>query len=88
STDPEARLLAALRFVQREVRYLGIEMGANSHAPHPPETVLPRRYGDCKDKTLLTLTLLGRLGIPASPALVHTTERQAAAERLPTPWAF
>ena len=88
STDPEARLLAALRFVQREVRYLGIEMGANSHAPHPPETVLQRRYGDCKDKTLLTLTLLGRLGIPASPALVHTTERQAAAQRLPTPWAF
>lgn len=86
--DPQARLLAALRFVQREVRYLGIEMGANSHAPHPPQTVLQRRFGDCKDKTLLTLTLLARLGIPARPALVHTTERQAVAERLPTPWAF
>jgi hypothetical protein len=86
--DPEQRLLAALRFVQREVRYLGIEMGANSHAPHTPELVLQRRFGDCKDKTLLSLALLRGLGIPAQAALVHTHLRQAAADRLPTPWAF
>ena len=88
TTDPEQRLLAALRFVQREVRYLGIEMGANSHAPHPPELVLQRRFGDCKDKTLLSIALLRRLGIPARAALVDTRLRQAAADRLPTPWAF
>lgn len=88
TTDPEQRLLAALRFVQREVRYLGIEMGANSHAPHAPEVVLERRFGDCKDKTLLSLALLRGLGIPARPALVHTGLRQATQDRLPTPWAF
>ncbi|MBW8846688.1 MAG: DUF3857 domain-containing protein [Burkholderiales bacterium] len=88
TTDPEQRLLAALRFVQGQVRYLGIEMGVNSHAPHAPELVLQRRFGDCKDKTLLSLALLRRLGIPARAALVHTGLRQAAAERLPTPWAF
>lgn len=88
TADPEQRLLAALRFVQREVRYLGIEMGANSHAPHAPELVLQRRFGDCKDKTLLSLALLRGLGIAARPALVHTGLRQATAERLPTPWAF
>lgn len=86
--DPEQRLLAALRFVQGEVRYLGIEMGVNSHAPHEPAVVLQRRFGDCKDKTLLSLALLQRLGIPARPALVNTRLREAAAERLPTPWAF
>lgn len=88
TADPEQRLLAALRFVQREVRYLGIEMGANSHAPHAPDVVLRRRFGDCKDKTLLTLALLRGLGVPARAALVHTELRHAAAERLPTPWAF
>jgi len=88
TTDPEQRLLAALRFVQREVRYLGIEMGANSHAPHAPELVLQRRFGDCKDKTLLSLALLRGLGIAARPALVHASLRQATQERLPTPWAF
>lgn len=88
TSDPEQRLLAALRFVQREVRYLGIEMGVNSHEPHRPEQVLRNRFGDCKDKTLLSLALLRGLGIAARPALVNTRERQAAAERLPTPWAF
>lgn len=88
TNDPEQRLLAALRFVQREVRYLGIEMGVNSHAPHAPSLVLERRFGDCKDKTLLSLALLRGLGIPARPALVHTGLRHATQERLPTPWAF
>lgn len=86
--DPEQRLLAALRWVQREVRYLGIEIGANSHAPHAPDLVLQRRFGDCKDKTLLTLALLRGLGIPAQAALVHTQLRASIGERLPTPWAF
>lgn len=88
TSDPEQRLLAALRFVQREVRYLGIEMGANSHAPHAPSLVLERRFGDCKDKTLLSLALLRGLGIPARPALVHTGLRETTQQRLPTPWAF
>lgn len=88
TSDPEQRLLSALRFVQREVRYLGIEMGVNSHAPHAPEVVLQRRFGDCKDKTLLSIALLRGLGIAARPALVHTGLRQAAADRLPTPGAF
>ncbi|HET8772500.1 MAG TPA: DUF3857 domain-containing protein, partial [Thermoanaerobaculia bacterium] len=30
----DARITAAIRFVQDEVRYLGIEMGRNSHEPH------------------------------------------------------
>ncbi len=29
----------AVRFVQDEIRYLGIETGENSHRPHPPEQV-------------------------------------------------
>lgn len=69
---PEARFLKALRFVQDEVRYLGIELGPNSHQPHPPDEVLQRRFGDCKDKSLLLVVLLKGLGIDAQPALVNT----------------
>ncbi len=67
-----ARVLAALRFVQDEVRYLGVEIGVNSHVPYPPATVIRRRYGDCKDKVLLLLTMLRELGVAARPALVST----------------
>jgi hypothetical protein len=85
---PQQRLLAALRYVQSEVRYLGIEVGPGSHAPNPPDLVLERRYGDCKDKTLLTVALLHGLGIDARPALVHTQSRHAVESQQPSPGVF
>lgn len=66
------RVLSALRFVQDDVRYLGVEIGINSHVPAPPATVIGRRYGDCKDKALLLVTMLRALGVTARPALVST----------------
>jgi transglutaminase-like putative cysteine protease len=85
---PGGRMLAALRLVQGEVRYLGVEIGQNSHAPNPPALVFARRFGDCKDKTLLTLTLLQHLGIEARAALVNTDMQRGVADRLPNPGAF
>ena len=84
----EARLLAALRFVQSQIRYLGVEVGVGSHRPSPPEQVLRRRFGDCKDKTLLLLALLEGLGIEAHAALVDTVGTRSLRERLPTPGSF
>jgi transglutaminase-like putative cysteine protease len=86
--DEGARLLAALRFVQDEVRYLGIELGPNSHQPHRPAQVLARRFGDCKDKSLLLVTLLRALGLSAEPALVHTELRASLDAWHATPLAF
>ncbi|MEP6634288.1 MAG: DUF2569 family protein, partial [Luteimonas sp.] len=82
------RMLAALRLVQSEVRYLGVEVGVNSHLPNPPSLVFNRRFGDCKDKALLTVALLSRLGIDASIALVNTSMQQGLAEELPSPGGF
>lgn len=84
----EARLLAAVRLVQDSVRYTGIEIDERSFVPHPPEQVLQRRYGDCKDKTLLLLTLLHGLGIQAVPALVSSTAGERLDQALPSPFAF
>ena len=77
-----------LRFVQSEIRYLGVEVGPGSHAPTSPDTVLERRFGDCKDKSLLTVTMLNALGMQAHPALVHTGSRGTIAGLQPTPGAF
>ncbi len=85
SPDDAARVVAALRFVQEEIRYTGLELGDGAFRPTPPGTVLARRYGDCKDKALLVATLLGEMGIEAYPALVSTHWNQALAERLPSP---
>jgi hypothetical protein len=86
--DEEKRLLAALQFVQDEVRYLGLEFGPFTHQPTAPDIVLARRFGDCKDKALLLCALLKALDIPACPALVNTEDLQAVADWLPSPYAF
>jgi len=84
----EARLLAALRFVQAEVRYTGIEAGAGSHRPRSPDLVLERRFGDCKDKTQLLIAMLAALDIEAKPALVYTDRLVDASVQLPHPGYF
>ncbi|MCW5667588.1 MAG: DUF3857 domain-containing protein [Piscinibacter sp.] len=83
-----ARVAAALRWVQGEIRNFSVSIGESSHRPHPPDFVLARRYGDCKDKTYLLLTLLRRLGVEATPMLVALQGPRAPAKVLPSPWPF
>ena len=87
STDKE-RVAAVLAFVQTEIRYLGIEIGAGGYVPRDPSKTFARRFGDCKDKTLLMVTMLERLGIQADPLLVDTSNKQGIAEFLPSLSAF
>ncbi len=86
--DEGGRLLAALRFVQDDIRYLGIELGPSSHQPEDPSVVLERRFGDCKDKARLLVTILRALEIKASPALVNPDLGRGLDERSPSPLAF
>jgi len=84
----EDRLLEATRFVQDEIRYLGMELNVGGHRPFAPSTVLERRFGDCKDKSVLLVTLLRALGFDAKIALVNTARRHALDDALPSPLAF
>ena len=86
--DKASYLLQALRFVQDDIRYMGIEMGEYSHRPNTPDKVLAQRFGDCKDKALLLCTLLRANGIPASMAYVNTDLKGTVSDMLPSPNAF
>ncbi len=81
----EDRVVAALEFVQSQVRYFSVSLGTSSHRPTAPNTVLVRRYGDCKDKSLLLVALLKDMGIASVPVLVN---RRGFDDWLPTPLAF
>ncbi|ANE51348.1 DUF3857 domain-containing protein [Flavisolibacter tropicus] len=87
-STPEEQAVAALRFVQDEVRYLGMEMGEGSHRPNNPDKVLAQRFGDCKDKSYLLLTLLRGLNMEAYPVLINTAYKKALLNWLPSATAF
>jgi len=78
----------ATRFVQNEVRYLGLEIGVNTHRPHPPAEVFNQRFGDCKDKALLLTAILRQEGITAYVALVSTSIRSQLINTAPSPGVF
>ncbi|WP_370980770.1 DUF3857 domain-containing protein [Agaribacterium sp. ZY112] len=85
---PKDQMTEALRLVQKEIRYVGIEIGLGSHVPRPPEEVLRRGYGDCKDKSMLLVAALKNLNIKAWPALVNYNMGPGLPQELPSPFAF
>ena len=87
---PEASesVAEALRWVQREIRYFSVALGESSHRPTAPAQVLQRRYGDCKDKTYLLLSLLRALGIEARPVLLALSAPRMPGRALPAPTVF
>ncbi|RFS23330.1 DUF3857 domain-containing protein [Chitinophaga silvatica] len=86
--DTSLYLLLALRFVQDDIRYMGIEIGEYSHRANQPDKVLTQRFGDCKDKALLLCSMLRNYGITANLAYVSTDNKGQIKNLLPAPNAF
>lgn len=85
---PSERALLALRFVQDQIRYLGIEEGMGAFQPTKPILTFQRRFGDCKDQTFLLHALLQLMDIPSTPILVHSRLGKRLPEALPSPLVF
>ncbi|RVT98041.1 DUF3857 domain-containing protein [Mucilaginibacter limnophilus] len=81
--DKEKYFRNAVTIVQDEVRYMGIEIGEYSHRANDPSKVFAQRYGDCKDKSLLLVSLLKAGGIDASMALINTVQKDRVQNFLP-----
>lgn len=88
SKSAQEQLLTTLRFVQDDIRYMGIEMGENSHRPSHPNKIFAQRFGDCKDKSYLLCTMLHALNIEADPVLINTSYKKTINEWLPSATAF
>lgn len=71
-SDFTARVEKIAEFLQREIRYVGIEIGIGGYQPHPAADVFHDRYGDCKDKATLLIAMLNSIGVHATYVLVDT----------------
>ena len=66
-----AKMQAIAAFVQQNVRYVAIELGIGGWQPHAASEVFSHRYGDCKDKTTVTISMLREIGVEAYYVLVN-----------------
>jgi transglutaminase-like putative cysteine protease len=71
-SDFTARIEKIAEFLQREIRYVGIEIGIGGYQPHTAEAIFRDRYGDCKDKTTLLIAAMRAIGVHATYVLVDT----------------
>jgi tetratricopeptide (TPR) repeat protein len=85
SAEKEAALID---YLDREVRYTGIEFGEAAIMPHDPAETLGHKYGDCKDKATLLVTMLRAAGIPAYVALLDAGSRMDVPADLPGMGSF
>jgi hypothetical protein len=72
AADFKMKIQGVAGFMQREIRYVGIEIGIGGLQPHPAAEVFKYRYGDCKDKATLLIAMLNAVGVRATWVLVDT----------------
>ncbi len=82
------RAVAALRLVQDEIAYLANGLDGGNYMPQAPADTWEYRYGDCKAKTLLLLSMLRAMGIEAEATLVASRSGDGVSDMLPMAAAF
>jgi hypothetical protein len=82
--DVLAKMNALFTYVSRQIRYVAIEIGIGGYQPRPPADVFKNKYGDCKDKATLLISMLNKIGLRAYPALVGTRGDVEADPAAPT----
>ena len=93
-----AKMQAIAAFVQKEIRYVAIELGIGGWQPHPARDVYSHKYGDCKDKATLMSAMLKEIGVdsyyldvnmrrggvtPTTPPLMYWFNHEILGIRLP-----
>jgi hypothetical protein len=79
-----AKINALYTYVSRQIRYVAIEIGIGGYQPHLPADVYKNKYGDCKDKATLLISMLDKIKLRGYPALVGTRGDVEADPKAPT----
>ena len=81
------KIKALTNFMQRQIRYVAIEIGIGGFQPHPASTVFQYKYGDCKDKATLLSSMLHEIGVE-SFYVVAQIHRGIVRPDFPSPHSF
>src|SRR5262245_16355938 len=87
-SDRQRRIEVLADYARRQVRYVAVEVGIGGYRPNPPQQVMERLWGDCKDKALLLIDLLREAGVEAYPALIRLDPEGRVDREFPSPYEF
>lgn len=87
-SSQEEKIRRIFNFVQQEIRYVAVHLGNAGWEPHDAATIFRNRYGDCKDKSTLLISMLMELEINADYCLLGTNNVGQLVKDLPFPLQF
>ncbi len=85
-TNRQEQIESIFRFVSQDVRYMGltIENEAPGYEPHDVSLTFDNRYGVCRDKAALLVSMLRLAGFDARPVLIYVGPKKDP--EVPQPW--
>jgi hypothetical protein len=81
-------LASFFNFVADSVSYVALQVNKGDFTPHSCDIILSRRFGDCKDQSVLLATLCRAAGFEAYPALIATGDIPEVSQLFPWPSWF
>jgi len=84
----EDKIRALYNFVSKDVRYIAVSYGNSGYEPNPAPRVLRNKYGDCKDKATLLISMLNVIDVPAFYAILPTNELPKLEKDIPFLYQF
>ena len=86
AATPVEKMNALAAFVQKDIRYVAIQLGIGGWQPHRASEVFLHEYGDCKDKATLLSTMLQQVGIESYYLYINTERGVITPETPATRW--
>lgn len=83
---PNEKMARLFQFVSQQIRYMGIttETEAPGYEPHDVHVTFDNKYGVCRDKGALLVSMLRLSGFKAYPVIIHAGPKKD--EEVPQPY--
>ena len=70
-TDKQQKVYALYDYLQKNTRYISVQLGIGGWQPFPADYVAAKRYGDCKALSNFMVALLKEAGIKANYVVIY-----------------